>query len=161
MLFKSLKVGVYIWWFLKSVQIELFILNWNDLSTSMLHGMWEKYLDKEFWFFYSNLMKELDLLRLGDFLWLFVSSALFALIWNVLFVKTLCKLTKGKILLLELVFYCFLCACCWWPQLSLRRVPFDLTNHREIFDLFLHPDVNSQNLAALLLDRPFYMEGST
>ncbi len=82
-------------------------------------------------------MKELDLLRLGDFLWLFVSSALFLLIWSVLFVKTLCKLKKGKIVLLELVFCCFLCAYCWQPQLSLRRVPFDFTNHREIFDLFL------------------------
>ena len=61
------------------------------------------------------------MLRLGDFLWLFVSSALFALIWNILFVKTLCKLKKGKIVLLELVFCCFLCACCWRPQLSLRR----------------------------------------
>ncbi len=48
MLFTSLKVGVYIWWFLKSVQIELFILIWNDLSTSMSHDIWEKYLDKEF-----------------------------------------------------------------------------------------------------------------
>ncbi len=86
--------------------------------------------------FYGNLMKELDLLRLGDFLWLFVSSALFALIWNVLFVKILCKLKKGKIVLLKLVFCCFLCACCWQPQLLLRCVPFDLTNHREIFDLF-------------------------
>ena len=57
--------------------------------------------------FYGNLMKELDLLKLGDFLWLFVSSALFALIWNVLFVKILCKLKKGKIVLLELVFCCF------------------------------------------------------
>ncbi len=59
-------------------------------------------------FFYGDLMTELDLWRLGDFLWLFVSSALFALMWNVLFVKTLCKLKKGKIVLLELVF-CWFC----------------------------------------------------